>query len=231
MKLPRLTFTSHRDTKGYQIVGVIPPPRRGRKQTLDEILDAPTDEVPSGRLGKPDKDGRVSGEWISGYIVGKGGRMEEVHLNEWPHAFEDFAAVKTPEELLKFVTAHGPLTNTIRQAVLPLLDEAMQMRETLQGGKTEYYPRTLSALLYKDRKTGELEISITPTSLLDALWLQFQHSQSSSAVFRTCPYCHQTFAAGGNSGRLRNAQFCSPEHRKRFNSLARSNPKLRERRK
>jgi hypothetical protein len=228
MKLPRLNFTSHRDSKGYKIVGVTPRPRRGR--TLRELLEMPVDEAESGVLEKPDKEGRVSGEWISGHIVGKGGKTEEIRLTDWPHAFEDFAAIKTPEELLEFVTRHGPLTNAIRQAVLPLLDEARQMLECMQGGKAEPYSRTLSALLYKNRKTGELEISITPSSLLDALWLQFQHSQSTSAVFRICPQCRRPFAAGGNSGRRLIAEFCSPEHRKRFNSLARSNPKLRERR-
>jgi hypothetical protein len=227
MKLPRLNFTSHRDSKGYRIVGKVPPPRR--RYSRDEILDERVSDITSGRLGLR-ADGTSYGEWISGRIVGNGGKMKPVDLNQWPKAYEDFAELKTPTDLLTFTAKYGPLKRD-QDAIIFLLDEARQMRECMAGKKGEPYSRTLTALLYKDRQTGELEIEVTPTSLLDALWLQFQQAQSSDAVFKTCPYCKKSFAAGGNSGRLRNAEFCSPEHRKRFNSLARSDPALRERRK
>jgi hypothetical protein len=180
---------------------------------------------------------------VSGHIVGKGGKMEGVRLSDWPLAYEEFAKVKTEEDLLKFVVKYGPLTYEYgaanlyfepQQVVLLLLDEALQMRECMQGGKrggeTKPYSHILSARLYKT-KTGEMGIEMTPSSLLDALWLQFHDTESSGAVFRICPYCKGPFAAGGNSGRRSIAEFCSEEHRKRFNSLARSNPKLRGRRK
>jgi hypothetical protein len=230
MKLPRLNFTSHRDSKGYRIVGEIPPSRR--HQSRDELLNTPMDDpsFSAGRLGRVRVDGTAGGEWISGRIVGNGGKMKPVDLNQWPKAYEDFAELKTPTDLLSFTTKYGPLSRD-QNAIIFLLDEARQMRECMVGKKGEPYSRTLTALLYKDRQTGELEIEVTPMSLLDALWLQFQHAQSSDAVFKTCPYCKKSFAAGGNSGRLRNAEFCSPEHRKRFNSLARSDPALKERRK
>jgi hypothetical protein len=220
MKLPRLNFTSYRDRKGYRIVGVVPPPQK-EERDLERRLATPAGEI--GRLKK-------GGDWISGRIVGKGGKMEPIELSHEPKAFEEFAKIKTPDELLNFTAKYGPLSKG-RNAIIFLLDEARQMRECMRGKKGEPYSRTLTALLYKDRESGQLEISVTPTSLLDALWLQFQYSQSSDAVFKTCPYCKKPFAAGGNSGRLRNAEFCSPEHRKRFNSLARSNPALKEKRK
>jgi hypothetical protein len=243
MTLPRIDFTSFRDPNGYEI----------REDTPQEIADARTaseaaakflgvseavkeipsdapewvrDEQPAGRLEK-------NGPWISGHIVGKGGKLKmvDVDLSQWPRAFEKFAEINTPTGLLEFVTKHGPLY--LRpQYVLPLLKEARRMRKVMRGGTIE--PDTvghLSAQLYQDRETGELEISITPSCLLHALWLQFQQSQSSGAEFRICPYCKGPFAAGGNSGRRSIAEFCSEEHRKRFNSLARSNPKMRERRK
>jgi hypothetical protein len=231
MKLPRFDFTSLRDPKGYEIKGVTSPPQQERsfKNIEYEFFRTIMRGAESGRLGKPDAEGRIRGPWISGRIVGKGGKMEmkQVHLSQWPRAFEEFANVKTPNELLAFVTKHGPLYLR-QQNVLALLFEAMEMRECMRGGTTEPYSRGLSARLYKDQETGEFEISMTPSCLLDTLWLQFYHSQSSGADFRTCPYCHVTFATGGNSGRLRNAEFCSPEHRKRYNSLARSNPKMRK---
>jgi hypothetical protein len=231
MKLPRLNFTSHRDTKGYRIVGKIPPPRR--RYSRDELLDEPLEAVPSGRLGQVRADGTVEGDWISGEIVGNRGKHEKVPLDQYPDAFEKFAAVKTPAQLLDFVTKLGPLTNAKHQAVIELLDEAQRMRECMRADKAEPFYRhlDLKAHLIKDRKTGELDTSVTPSSLLDALWLQFQQSQSNGADFRECPFCHGLFSVGGNSGRLRNTEFCSPEHRKRFNSLARSDPALRGRRK
>jgi hypothetical protein len=230
MKLPRLNFISHRDSKGYRIVGEVPPSRGW--QSRDELLNTRIDDpsFSAGRLGQVRADGTADGEWISGRIVGNGGKMKPVDLNQWPKAYEDFAELKTPVDLLNFITKYGPLSRD-QNAIIFLLDEARQIRECMAGKKGEPYSRTLTALLYKDRQTGELEIEVTPMSLLDALWLQFQHAQSSDAVFKTCPYCKKSFAAGGNSGRLRNAEFCSPEHRKRYNSLARSNPALRERRK
>jgi hypothetical protein len=243
MTLPRIDFTSFRDLNGYEIREETPQEiatARAASEAAAKFLgikdeaakeipsDAPEwvrDEQPAGRLEK-------NGPRISGHIVGKGGKlkMEHVDLSQWPRAFEKFAEINTPNGLLEFVTKHGPLY--LRpQYVLPLLKQARRMRGLMRGGTIEPYIRHLSARLYKDRETGELEISITPSCLLDALWLQFQQSQSSGAVFRRCPHCKIQFAAGGNSGRRSIAEFCSEEHRKRFNSLARSNPKMRERRK
>jgi hypothetical protein len=233
MKLPRLKFTSYRDAKGYRLIGKEKPPRKGKAYPL---LDMPIGSITSGRLeeGYEWEDGELMpryGEWISGYIIGKGGKPVPVNLNQWPHAFTEFAAIKTPDELTAFITKFGPLTHNKRQVAIDLLDEAQRMRKCMQD-KNESPTRNLSlnSLLLRDRKTGELELSITPRSLLDALWLQFQHELASGADFRICPLCKEPFAAGGETGRPRKAQFCSPEHRKRYNSLARSNPSMKARR-
>jgi hypothetical protein len=232
MKLPRLKFTSYRDAKGYRLIGKEPPP----KGKADRGLDTPIGEITSGRLeeGYEWEDGELMpryGEWISGYIVGKGGKPVPINLNQWPHAFTEFAAIKTPDELTAFITKFGPLTHDKRQVAIDLLEEARRMRECVQD-KRESPGKSLnlSTLLIRDRKTGELEVETTPRSLLDALWLQFQHELASGADFRICPLCKEPFAAGGETGRPRKAQFCSPEHRKRYNSLARSNPSMKARR-
>jgi hypothetical protein len=231
MKLPRLSFTSHRDAKGYRIAGTVAPPK-GRVD-LKSILDVDMRDWISGRLGKPDEEGRVSGPWISGYIVGVSGKTKPVQLDQYPHAFTDFAAVKTPTDLVQFISKYGPLIKAKRQVIIDLLDEAQQLRECMQAKKQEPFYRhlDLKAHLIKDRKTGELEASITPSSLLDALWLQFQDAQANDAMFQRCLACNNLFATGGNSGRRPFAKFCSDEHRKHFNSLARSNAELRRRRK
>jgi hypothetical protein len=100
MKLPRLDFTTLRDPNGYEIKGVTSPPQQEQTFPLKNIEYFPTimRVAESGRLGKPDADGRIRGPWISGRIVGKGGKMQmkQVRLSQWPRAFEEFAKVKTP---------------------------------------------------------------------------------------------------------------------------------------
>jgi hypothetical protein len=230
----KLKFTSYRDAKGYRLIGTEPPPKG--KADPERLLDMPMDRVSSGRLeeGHEWSDGELMpryGKWISGYIVGKGGKPMPVDLNQWPYAFTEFAAIKTPDELTTFITKFGPLTDDKRQMAIDLIEEARRMQKCMKD-KSASPSRSLnlSSLLVRDRKTGELEISMTPRSLLDALWLQFQQLQRSGAVFRICPLCQESFVAGGNSGRPGKAQFCSPEHRKRYHSLARSNPSMRSRR-
>src|SRR6516165_3186201 len=157
MKLPRLDFTTFRDPKGYEIKGVKPPPQQEKTLSSKEIEFFRTimRVAESGRLGKPDAEGRIRGPWISGRIVGKSDKIEmkQVHLSQWPRAFEEFANVKTPNELLAFVTKHGPLYSR-PQYVLALLFEAMEMRGCMRGETIEpSYSRHVSARLYKDQET------------------------------------------------------------------------------
>jgi hypothetical protein len=223
MRLPRLTFTLYRDPKGYRIEGTVPePPRSKPPRRRQQRLPLMT----CGRLGKPEG----SGPWISGYIVRTSDKTEAVQLDRYPEAYTEFAAVEYPTELLEFISKYGPLTKAKRQVIFTLLAEARQLRNCMGAKKGIAFLANivgLEASLIRG-ETGTLEAYLVPSSLLDALWLQFHYSQSSGATFRNCPYCNVTFAAGGNSGRLRNAEFCSPEHRKRYNSLARSNPKMRK---
>jgi len=73
MKLPRFDFTSLRDPKGYEIKGVTSPPQQERsfKNIEYEFFRTIMRGAESGRLGKPDAEGRIRGPWISGRIVGK----------------------------------------------------------------------------------------------------------------------------------------------------------------
>src|SRR6516162_1348810 len=178
MRLPRLDFTSDRDSKGYRLVGKVPP-RRGRKNFL-EILNM----------------------FAAGYIEGNGGKPVRIDLNQWPRAFEEFAAAQTPGDLVRFITKYGPLTRKKRQNVFTQLDAAQTMRECMNGKRTPLQSLDLWSVLFQNPKTGEAEVSFRPRSLIDALWVQYHHSQSSGAGFRTCPHCGTLFAVGGNSGRL-----------------------------
>ena len=224
MKLPRLSFTTYRDAKGYKIEGTVPP-QPPRRRAAGEFLARMT----YGRLGEPEG----YGPWISGYIVGLSDQRLPVLLDEYPNAFTDFAAVETTTDLRNFIGKYGSLTKTKRQLAFPLVAEARQLRNAMRARKGVTFLANivdLSASLINDGKTGELEAYLVPSSLLDALWLQFQQSTASGAVFRNCLACNNQFAVGGNSGRRPFAKFCTDECRMRFNSLARSDTKLRERR-
>jgi hypothetical protein len=156
MKLPRLDFTNSRDAKGYRIKGETKLPRS--QSDWRRILDPWPATKREGELVE-------GGPWISGHIVSMGGKQERVSLNQFPEAFKDFVAVKTPSDLVNFIARYGPLTKAKSQDVLPLLVQARIMRECIRKGESEswFHFLNLQACLFKDRKTGALEVSMTPS--------------------------------------------------------------------
>ena len=79
----------------------------------------------------------------------------------------------------------------------------------------------LAAYIAPNRDTGEWEFQLRPLSLLDALWLQFGQALVSKAELRSCGQCGKWFQAGAGGVRA-DAKFCTPECRRRYNSLKRS---------
>jgi hypothetical protein len=178
----------------------------------------------------PDREPKPrSGHWLDvnirpARIVARGGKLKRTPLNNYPALFAKFADITTPEKLLEFISEYGPLT---RGGVVPeLLDQAQRMRRHLKGppGETNVNVSNLTANLYTDRIKGTVTLRIVPPTLLDALWLQLAQAFRDGAQWRKCRHCGESFLAGGHSGRRIIAEFCSDEHRKRFNSLARSRP-------
>lgn len=154
-------------------------------------------------------------------IVARGGKLKRGPLNNHPTLFAKFANVKTAEDLLAFVSEYGPLT---RDCVVPdLLREAKRMRRVLKArpGESDVNVSNLKAYFYTDRIKGTVTLRIVPPTLIDALWFQLAQSFRDGAEWRKCRHCGEEFLAGGHSGRRILADFCSDEHRKRFNSLAR----------
>src|SRR5215471_8323166 len=99
MKLPRLTFTSYRDPKGYKIEGTVPLQPRSRSPRRPQQLQQHLALMTCGRLGEPEG----SGPWISGYIVATSHKTEAVQLDRYPEAYTEFAAVEAPTQLLGFI--------------------------------------------------------------------------------------------------------------------------------
>ena len=81
----------------------------------------------------------------------------------------------------------------------------------------------LDVRLVGDPGLNSLRFSLSPRSLLDALWLQLAQKLSAGGVIRQCQHCGGWFEAGPGSGRRFDAKFCSDDHRVVFNSRRRSN--------
>jgi len=203
MTATRVHFTSYVDTKGYRIV----PARRPTPRPADLLSVRPKD-------------------WAEARIVGMGGSLRPVRLSSYPLLFNKFASVKTPEQLLAFITEYGPLTygrNTRGKGdeIPPLLDEAASMAACFKSrGRHSLLTADLKASL--SIKKGDVSVNITPVRLLDALWLQLGQSLSECAEWKKCLHCGDWFPVGGSSGRRLDAKFCRDEHRIEFNSLERS---------
>jgi hypothetical protein len=205
-------FTSYVDRK-YKIVAA----KRHRKPGQDEA-----EWVLSSPMGDPED-----------CIVGQGGGYRAVQLSQYPHLFSEFAKVRTPEELLAFVTKYGRLTTGRRgDEIPPLLDQAKMMQGCLAKPRKEIRPTipmtNLKAWLATNKANGTVSVKVGPTRLLDALWLQLGHSLAGGAQWRECEGCGVWFPVGGNSGKRLVAKFHSEECRIAFNSLERTRRKRRK---
>jgi hypothetical protein len=208
MTATRVDFTSHVDQAGYKLIpGWMRPLRPG-----EGVLDRKTADIKPAR------------------IVGKGGRLKRLRLDNYPMLFNEFAKINTSQGLLAFVTEYGPLTNAgvaggAGDVVPSLLDQAKRMKGRLQPRRANIPPdipmTRLWASLSTDRK-GTVSLKIFPATFLDALWLQFGQALTEGAEMHQCKHCQGWFPVGGKSGRRLDAEYCSNEHRKRFHSLARS---------
>jgi hypothetical protein len=213
MAATRVEFTSYVDKEGYKVLPAKwrTVPRPGQS-VADRILDS-----------RP-------GDHIQARIVGLGGGLRAVRLNDYPRLFSKFASIRTEGELLKFVAEYGPLTPAGKAGgkgdqIPQLLDAAASMNECLnQRGRSHlaWSIADLKARLLHDKAKGTLSIKISPARLIDALWLQLGQALVGGAHWRNCEHCGELFAVGGESGRRLVARFCSDKCRINFNSLRRS---------
>jgi hypothetical protein len=203
MTATRVHFTSYVDMKGYKIV----PARRPTPRPADLLSVRSTD-------------------WVEAKIVGMGGGLRRVRLSSYPLLFNAFAKVKTPGQLLAFITEYGPLTygrNAWKggDEIPLLLDEAASMGACFKSrGRHSKMTADLTATL--SIKKGDVSVYITPVRLLDALWLQLGQALAECSEWKKCLHCGDEFPVGGTSGRRIDAKFCTDECRIKFNSLERS---------
>src|SRR5262245_49067253 len=138
MTATRVAFTFHVDQAGYELI----PDRTPRSRQGQTVLDLKAKDIQPAR------------------IVGRGGRLKPIRLNDYPLLFSEFAKIETPQALLEFVTKYGPLTNAGMAAgvgdVVPLLlDQAKQMKKRLEPQRAKIAPSIpitrLTASLFTDR--------------------------------------------------------------------------------
>jgi hypothetical protein len=193
----RIEFRMNVDKGGYRYVAAKPKLWPGQP-----IRDIPVRDV------QPER------------IVGRGGGRTAKRLSEYPMLYTAFANVRSYDQLLAFITEYGPLTN--KNEIEKLLDAAKEMRAWLSREKSPLWSvAELKASLVRDRASGMAVISFSPTTLLDALWLQLAQALSGGTQFRRCEQCNIPFPVGGKGRRLV-ARFCSAKCRIDFNSLKRS---------
>jgi hypothetical protein len=160
-------------------------------------------------------------------IVGQGGRKIKKRLSEYPDLYIKFADVRTPADLLAFVTQYGPLTQRRTGGwecdIVPfMLREAERFRSQFKERKAKLN-NPISDIDCKAWLSADLTVNYGPATLLDALWLQFAQSLSEGTQLKNCRLCGTSFPVGGQSGkRLNVTKFCCVECQVKFNSLKRS---------
>ncbi len=174
----------------------------------------------------------------SGERIGRSrGRLEQYRpLRDHENLFGHFANVRqSPEAMLEFVGKFGPLTlegmSKLRgEDIARTLEDARIMGDILRAAERRQFSVTRSkepksvCLNIRVGEPGSLEplLKLEPRTLLDAIWLQLDHALSGDNVVRRCIHCQTWFPAGGDSGRRKDAKFCSDEHRVLYNSLKRT---------
>jgi len=193
----RIEFRINVDKGGYRYVAAKPTLGPGQR-----ILDIPVRDV------EPER------------IAGRGGGRIAKRLSQYPMLYTEFAKVRRDDELLAFITQYGSLTK--KNEIPKLLDAAEEMRAWIRKEKSPLWSvANLQASLVRDKASGTAVISYSPTTLLDALWLQLAQALSVGTQFRQCKQCNIPFPVGGKGRRLV-ARFCSDKCRIDFNSLQRS---------
>jgi hypothetical protein len=67
-----------------------------------------------------------------------------------------------------------------------------------------------------------IRLKLSPSRLIDALWLQMAQSITSGRDLKECLHCGELFEVGPGSGRRLDAKFCKDEHRIAFYNRRRS---------
>jgi hypothetical protein len=177
-------------------------------------------------------------------IVRRGGRLVAHRpLDKAQTLYLPFARfANTPESVLQFIQQNGPLTDRgldeqAGESVADAIGQASMMDELLrhyQAGRRSLGPwhgpfelpwivlGKIDAFLVPDAATKKPRLQLTPSNLIDALWLQLGEDVSQGARLRSCRHCGAWFRAGPGTRRRGDAEYCTRKHQIAFNSLKRT---------
>jgi hypothetical protein len=212
-------FEWRRDIKGYQL------------ETFDQKV------FPMGNAAGLGRWSRGENQFV---VRRKGGQLRVYRpLAEVDTLYLIFATLRTSEDVLNFVKRFGSLTRygenlMAGDIVGVVLGQAALFRDWLGAGnenravlakrvnqRLNAISGGLSTSLVVDAK-GMVRLQVTPSDLLDGIWLQLALKLTGQTTIRACLHCGHLFEAGIRSGRRADAKFCSDEHRIAFNSLRRT---------
>jgi hypothetical protein len=137
--------------------------------------------------------------------------------------FTRFAEVKDGASALRFLGAFGYPLSDDGWTLAPMLRAAAAMREAIAALKAD--DRKMLLHLFAEAGIGRLTtelrlidgafaIVLVPTSLLQAMWIQFAQVVVSGAAIASCEQCGAIFPTGTGTGRRNTARFCSDSCRK-----------------
>ncbi len=161
-----------------------------------------------------------------------------------------FASIRSPDELLKFVNFHGPLTwrgtdgpkspdleqfpagepVNLGLAEAGMFRELLTLRSRGDAKRTASHFRKISGFV-EGGQAGKVEIlpddqlgirlRVTAPTLLGAMWYQLA-LKLSEQVLRMCPVCHVVFPVGPGTKLRADAKFCCNAHKIEFFNRNRS---------
>jgi hypothetical protein len=218
-----VNFEWWRDAAGYRLVPDTTPPDPG-----DAVVFHPHGIRVVSEI-KPLRLVRLGGGLIPYHPIDHFETLYRIFANE----------VRTPKDVLAFAQKFGSLTvdgldMKVGEPAYNTVVHAEGMREFLgfASGDKQLLTRGIEAqmnalghidvAIVLDAETTRPKLRLSPSSLLDALWLQFAQALAGGSSLRQCQLCGGWFETGDGTGRRRDAKFCSNEHRIAFNSLKRS---------
>ena len=212
---------------------------------IQRIADRPLDErlsiYPRSMRGHHQAQPFVMFSVINGSIVRRGGELQAYRpLENFPTLFRIFIKeCRSENSVIDFVNKFGPLNtnpgNLITTRVLGLpgfmsaggdsigevIRQAKSMAKLVGGYKSDV-PQIPLTSLEAFIATGPIRLKLSPSRLIDAIWLQMAQSITSGRDVQECLHCGELFEVGPGSGRRLDAKFCRDEHRIAFNNRIRS---------
>lgn len=185
-------------------------------------LDWPLDRA--GYELKPAvKSKKITAMRVPAMIVRKGGELEYRERMQIPGLYNQLADCSLNEKgALDFVSRFGFLSDKRQESVDFICSQIEVVRSLRKAKKARKWER-LHLWMIDNRKAIRLnpdllagdppELFFRPSTLLDAIYVQFFEDLTTKANLKLCerPGCRNWFKYGTGTGRRSTSQYCSPK--------------------